>query len=60
MAPLSQVTYADLAICVLLQVLITERPSLLKSFPSLAKLKSSVEELPRIKEWMSKRPDTPY
>lgn len=55
-----EVTYADLAICVLLEVLTTERPSLLDLFPRLGKLKSSVEQLPRIKEWISNRPDTPY
>ena len=59
-SPYPQVTYADFAICVLLQVITTKQPSLLETFPALEKLKASVEQLPRIKEWMSKRPETPY
>lgn len=51
-------TYADFAIAVLLDPLSNHKPHLLSVFPALAKLKASVEELPNIKQWIAKRPDT--
>lgn len=51
-------TYADLAITVLLDTLTQHKPELLTLFTALAKLKKSVEELPNIEKWIANRPDT--
>lgn len=55
-----QVTYADLAIAVLLQTLTANKSDLLDNFPTLAKLKTSVEQLPAIDKWIKGRPETHY
>ena len=56
----TQVTYADLAVCVLLEAVVGESPSLLDQLPSLARLKDSVEGLPNIAAWIQQRPNTPF
>ena len=55
-----KVTYADFAVYVLLEALEADSPSLLDNFPSLNKLKNSVQKLPNIDKWLKKRPVTPY
>ena len=55
-----KVTYADFAVYVLLETLEADSPSLLDNFPSLNKLKNSVQKLPNIDKWLKKRPVTPY
>lgn len=55
-----KVTYADLAVCVLLEAVVGESPSLLDQLPSLARLKDSVEGLPNIAAWIQQRPNTPF
>ena len=49
-------TYADLAIAVLHDGLCAYKQELLTPFTALAKLKKSVEELPNVASWISKRP----
>ena len=56
----TQVTYADLAIFVLLETLAMHEPSILGKFPTLSKLKTSVEQLPAIEKWIKSRPDTKF
>ena len=51
-----QVTYADLAVAVLLEVLSQQKPELLAAFTNLGRIKRSVEDLPNIKAWIAKRP----
>lgn len=58
--PCLQVTYADLAIAVLLDALSKYKPEILVVFSSLTKLKKSVEELPNIEKWIANRPDTSH
>ncbi len=55
-----QVTYADLSVAVLLEMLAKNHPAILDSLPTLAKLKISVEQLPAIDKWIKSRPETPY
>ena len=55
-----KVTYADFAVYVLLETLEADSPSLLDNFPSLNKLKNSVQKLPNIDKWLKNRPVTPY
>lgn len=55
-----QITYADLAICVVLETLCQKQPALIDSFPTLKKLKTTVEQLPAIDKWIKIRPQTPY
>ena len=55
-----KVTYADFAVYVLLETLEADSPSLLDNFPSLNKLKNSVQKLPNIDKWIKNRPLTPY
>ncbi len=58
--PHVQVTYGDFAVCVLLEALQSDTPTLLDHFPRLAKLKGSVEVLPNVRRWISERPQTDY
>lgn len=58
--PHLQVTYADLAITVLLDALAKYKPELLAAFPALGQLKTSVETLPNITKWMARRPDSSH
>lgn len=53
-------TYADLAIAVLHDGLCAYKQELLTPFTALAKLKKSVEELPNVASWISKRPDSSH
>lgn len=55
-----QVTYADLAITILLDALSQYKPEILLAFTTLAQLKKNVEELPNIAKWIAKRPDTQH
>ena len=53
-------TYADFAVYVLLEPAVSDTPTLLDRFPTLAKLKTSVEQLPNIAKWLKERPESPY
>lgn len=49
-------TYADLAIAVMLDTLSKFTPQIVGLFATLSKLKKSVEELPNIEKWIANRP----
>lgn len=55
-----QVTCADMAIAVMLDVLSKSKPDLIQLFANLSKLKKSVEELPNIERWIANRPDSAH
>ncbi|XP_077991408.1 hematopoietic prostaglandin D synthase-like [Glandiceps talaboti] len=52
------VTLADLAYTAISYNMVKWKPDVLDDYPKLSVLKTKVEELPRIAEWMKKRPDT--
>lgn len=54
----SRLCWADLHVFLLLDHLLVCQPRALDNYPSLAKLTSNVERLPRIAEWLEKRPVT--
>lgn len=51
-------TYADFAIYTALEFIIKAFPDFLDTHPATAKLKAAVEALPRIAEWLKRRPKT--
>lgn len=51
-------TYADLSIFNTLGFFLSQVPTFMDDFPHVAKLKSSVEALPNVAEWLKKRPVT--
>jgi glutathione S-transferase len=53
-------TYIDLGIFHILEYVAAAIPSFLKNFPHVAKLKAAVEALPRVAEWLEKRPKTDH
>ncbi|XP_077991526.1 hematopoietic prostaglandin D synthase-like [Glandiceps talaboti] len=52
------VTLADLTFTAIAYNMLLGKPNALDHFPKLAALKKKIEGLPRIAEWMKKRPDT--
>ena len=59
---LLQLTYADIGLSLLLDYFIehTNCGPVVERFPGVSSLKKSLENLPRIKEWVEKRPKTEY
>ena len=57
-----QLTYADISLSLILGcfVMYAGCGAVLERFPKASMLKQSVENLPRIKEWVEKRPKTEY
>ena len=57
-----QLTYADISLSLILGCFVTYAGcgAVLERFPRANMLKQSVENLPRIKEWIEKRPKTEY
>ena len=51
-------TYADFAIYCALEFVVKQFPDFLEKHPATAKLKAAVEALPRIAEWLKRRPET--
>lgn len=58
----NQVSYVDIAFSVFAEMLInmSQNPALLDKTPKLKKLHASVQALPKIAEWISKRPQTKF
>lgn len=54
-----QLTYADFATYLLYEYVVANIPGALTQYPSLAKLKQKVENLPKVADWIKRRPDTP-
>ncbi|XP_070555868.1 hematopoietic prostaglandin D synthase-like [Ptychodera flava] len=55
-----KVTLADLSFTAITYNLVEWKSDVFKDCPKLAALKTRVEKLPRIAEWMKKRPETPF
>ena len=53
-------TYADFSIYCVLDYLIKGNPNFLDSYPGVAKLRKSVENLPNIAKWLEERPKTEH
>lgn len=58
MHSLRQLTYADFATYLLYEYVVANIPGAQTQYPSLANLKQKVENLPKIADWIKKRPDT--
>ena len=56
----SKVTYGDLGVYLLLDMLSHLSPTVLDKFPSLSQLKNRVESLPNIAKWIQTRPQTQF
>ena len=56
----SNPTYCDFAICLSLDFVLRLCPDCLKNYPGIAKVKSAVENLPKIAKWIKERPKTEY
>ena len=55
-----QVTYADFEFYIVSGDVLRQVPTLLENFPTLAKLRTSVEQLPNIAKWLKERPETQF
>ena len=55
-----QVTYADMAVYVLMECLVTQAPNILGTFPWISKLMEGVEKLEAIRAWIQSRPETEH
>jgi glutathione S-transferase len=51
-------TYADLTVFHILEYILIIDPTVIKDFPHVAKIKASVEALPKVAAWLEKRPVT--
>lgn len=58
MYALRQLTYADFATYLLYNYVVANIPGAPMKYPSLANLKQKVENLPKIADWIKRRPDT--
>ena len=58
MHSLRQLTYADFAIYLLYDYVAANIPGAPTQYPSLTNLKQKVENLPKIADWIKKRPNT--
>ena len=58
-APIPQLTYADFATYLLYDYVVANIPEAGTQYPSLSRLKKNVENLPKIANWIERRPDTP-
>ena len=56
----SKMTWADLAAYQVLEWVVGANESAFDEFPSLKKLKASVEALPNIAKWLKERPQSPW
>ena len=56
----NKVTYADLAIFVVVEFVEQMFPAAMDKFPALKKLSASVGKLPKISEWLQKRPTSQF
>lgn len=59
---LLQLTYADFSLSLTLGFFVTHADcgAVVERFPGVSALKQAVENLPRIKEWIEKRPKTDH
>ena len=55
-----KLTWPELKLYWVLEVLTSHNSDLLTNFPGLAKLKSNIESDPNIAKWLAERPQTPY
>ena len=53
-----QLTYADFAMYLLFEYAVANLPGSIENYPTLTKLKASVEKLPNIARWLRERPAT--
>ena len=56
----NKLTWADLAYFNLISTLTQSEPAILDNYPSLNKLKETIETLPKIAKWLRERPETKY
>ena len=56
----TQLTYADFYFYTALENILKQMPALLDDFPTLKKLRSSVEALPNIAKWLKERPESQF
>lgn len=53
-----QLTVADLAVLDALDVLIGASPNVLNTFPKVKANRKKIMEIPKVKDWVNKRPHT--
>ena len=56
----TQVTYADFAVYLTVDMITEKFPDVLEKYPTVAKLKASVAALPNISKWLKERPESQY
>ena len=56
----NKLTWVDLAFFNWIAMVVARDPAVLDNYPSLKKLKETVETLPNIAKWLKERPETPF
>ena len=56
----NKVTYVDLRVAQLCDMILLANPNALDAYPAVAKLKAAVEALPKIAKWIKERPQSDF
>jgi glutathione S-transferase len=56
----NKVTYVDLRVAQLADLILLASPNALDAYPAVAKLKATVEALPKIAKWIKERPESEF
>ena len=56
----NKVTYVDLRVAQLADLILLSSPTALDAYPAVAKLKATVEALPKIAKWIKERPKSDF
>ena len=56
----NKVTYVDIRVAQLADLVLQVNPNALDAYPAVAKLKTTVEALPKIAKWIKERPESEF